>query len=128
MLLVKTTIASSKISGIGLFAAEFIPQGTVTWKLTPNFDLRVAPQDLENLSELARNTFLKYAFLSKRTGLYVLCGDDARFFNHSPTPIIGDLDSLESVEGVDIALRDIYPGEELTCDYTAFDRQCRTFV
>lgn len=126
MLLVKTTIGPSKINGIGLFAAEFIPQGTTTWKFTPDFDLRVTAKDLEKLREIARNTFLKYAFLSKRTGLYVLCSDDARFFNHSVEPTIGDANSSESVEGIDIALRDIHPGEELTCDYTAFDAQYRS--
>ena len=32
MLLVKTKIKSSEIAGIGLFADEFIPKGTCTWR------------------------------------------------------------------------------------------------
>lgn len=127
MLLVKTKIGPSKINGIGLFADQFIPQGTVTWKITPEFDLRFSAKDLEILPELARATYIKHAFLSKRSGLYVLCFDDARFFNHSFEPNIGDADSQESEEGLDIALRDIYAGEELTCDYRVFDAQYTGF-
>ncbi|MEI6789744.1 MAG: SET domain-containing protein-lysine N-methyltransferase [Myxococcaceae bacterium] len=121
MLLVKTKIGPSRINGIGLFADQFIPQGLLTWKLTHGLDLKYPPQDLERLHEIARLTFLKHAYLSTRTGLYVLCSDDARFFNHSYEPNIGDTDCKDSDEGADLALRDIVPGEELTCDYRAFD-------
>lgn len=127
MLLVKTKIGSSKINGIGLFADQFIPKGTVTWRATPQFDLQFSAKDLEVLSEVAKASFLKHAFLSKRTGLYVLCFDDARFFNHSFEPNIGDADDDASDEGLDFALRDIYPGEELTCDYRKFDAQFTGF-
>ena len=127
MLLVKTKICPSKINGIGLFADQFIPKGTVTWKAVLEFDRRFSAKDLEILSEIGRATFIKHAFLSKRSGLYVLCFDDARFFNHSFEPNIGDEDSVDSEEGIDMALRDIYAGEELTCDYRAFDAQYTGF-
>ncbi|MEI6806186.1 MAG: SET domain-containing protein-lysine N-methyltransferase [Myxococcaceae bacterium] len=123
----KTKIGLSKINGIGLFADQFIPQGTVTWKLAPEFDLRFSAKDLEVLSMPARELFLKYAFLSKRSGLYVLCFDDERFFNHSFDPNIGDADSSDSIEGIDFAIRNIYAGEELACDYRAFDAQYTGF-
>jgi SET domain-containing protein len=121
MLLIKTKIGPSKINGIGLFADQFIPKGMITWKATPGFDLQYSPKDLEALPELAKATVLKHAFLSKRTGLYVLCFDDARFFNHSFEPNIGDEDAPDTDEGIDFALRDIEVGEELTCDYRKFD-------
>ncbi len=127
MLLVKTKLGVSSINGIGLFADEFIPKGTVTWKYTPGFDLKYTLKELEKLSEPARATFMKYAFHSKRSGLYVLCFDNARFFNHSFEPNILDADSSESEEGVDIAARDIHPGEEMSCDYRAFDAQYHGF-
>ena len=57
--------------------------------------------------------------------MYVLCGDDARFFNHSPSPNCVDIyDSshgLDDAHDVTIAARDILPGEELTCDDALFD-------
>lgn len=121
MLLVKTKIGPSKINGIGLFADQFIPKGTVTWKGTTQLDISCSAQELEKLPEIARTTFLKHAYLSTRTGSYILCFDDARFLNHSDDPNIGDADSADSEEGIDMALRNIEPGEELTCDYRLFD-------
>ncbi|MES2503370.1 MAG: SET domain-containing protein [Myxococcota bacterium] len=123
MLLVKTKLGMSSINGVGLFADEFIPQGKVTWKSTSGFDLKCTPKELEILSEPSKENFFRYSYLSKRSGLYVLCFDNARFFNHSFEPNILDADSMESDEGVDIAARDIYPGEEMTCDYRLFDAQ-----
>ena len=38
MLLVKTRLGASAIHGIGLFADEFIPKDTVTWRFTPGLD------------------------------------------------------------------------------------------
>lgn len=55
-----------------------------------------------------------------RTGLYVLCGDDARFFNHSEDPNCFDFYSDEE-QDLTAARRDIRTGEELTCDYALFD-------
>ena len=121
MLLIKTFIGPSRINGIGLFTDQFIPKNSITWKITPDLDLARSAEELEKLSKIARTTFLKHAYLSTRTGLYVLCFDDARFFNHSDMPNIGDANSPDSEEGVDIALRDILVGEELTCDYRLFD-------
>ena len=121
MLLVKTRIGPSTINGTGLFADQFIPQGSVIWKFTPGFDLRVTPEELKPLSEPARESFLKHCYVSRRSTHYVLCFDNARFFNHSDHPNVLDSDSPESEEGIDIAARDIYPGEELTCNYQDFD-------
>jgi SET domain-containing protein len=122
MLLVKTKIGPSEISGIGLFADEFIPKGTPTWKFMPGFDLKISREKLAALSEPGRSQFLNYAYLNIRTGNYILCFDDARFFNHadeanciSTDPTTGD------EEGIDIAARDIRLGEELTNNYREFD-------
>ena len=38
MLLVKAWVGVSNIHGFGLIAHEFIPKGTVVWKLVPGFD------------------------------------------------------------------------------------------
>lgn len=46
----------------------------------------------------------------------VLCGDNARFMNHSFEPNCDD-DGGEFTT----AARDIEAGEELTCDYRRFD-------
>ena len=124
MLLVKTRIDLSKIHGIGLFADEFIRKGTVTWRFLDGFDLRLPESILGMLSAPAREQFLKYTYVDPVSGLYELCADDARFFNHSDEPNTASV-QLSPDEEVDMATRDINQGEELTCDYRTFDRDWR---
>lgn len=122
MLLVRTVRKSSSIHGLGVFADQPIPRGTPTWRFTPGIDVAIHPELMDRIPEASRDQFLTYAYLDIRTGLYVLCADDARFMNHSDDPSVrGDYDA-EPVFGLDVAARDIAPGEELTCDYTTFDR------
>jgi hypothetical protein len=66
---------------------------------------------------------LSYGYRSKATGRLIVCTDDSRFFNHSPTP-----NTRSSVppgathpEALEIlAAVDIFPGDELTENYTEF--------
>ena len=122
MMLVKTEKRQSDIHGIGLFAAEFIPEGTPTWRFVAGIDQAIHPDVVERVPEASRICFLTYAYLDIRTGLYVLCADDARFMNHSEEPNVRGDYALDEVFGVDVAARDIQPGEELLCDYRTFDR------
>jgi SET domain-containing protein len=112
MLTVTTRIAASPIHGIGLFAAQDIPRGTVIWRLVPEFDLVFDKETFERLPEPARIQVNRYSYLASERGAYVLCGDDARFMNHSATP-----NTFEESEARTVAARDIAAGEEITCDY-----------
>lgn len=122
MLLIKTTIGLSTISGIGLFATQDIPKGTQIWKFQPGFDQKIGKNEVDKLSDAAKEQFLKYAYLNPKTGYYILCFDDARFFNHDDAPNCIEIASEEDEEGINIAERDIKKGEELTCDYREFDQ------
>ncbi|MGH7174986.1 MAG: SET domain-containing protein, partial [Minisyncoccia bacterium] len=75
----------STIEGVGLFAAEFIPKGAVIWRFGKNLDQSIPIKVLEELPEAAKAQIFHYAYLNKKSGEYVLCFDDARFFNHSET-------------------------------------------
>lgn len=121
-MLVPTRRQSSEIHGTGLFAAEPIPAGTPTWRFTPGLDLALHPDAVSALPDISRSWFVTYAYWDIQTGLYVLCADDARFMNHSDDPNVGGNYDAEPVFGMDVALRDIEAGEELTCDYRTFDR------
>jgi SET domain-containing protein len=123
MLVVKTKIGQSKIEGIGLFADQFIPKGTVTWKFDPKFDIYFDPGEVEEMSELKKNLITHYAYLSKKSGKYVYSIDNTRFANHSTNPNIAENEKLSqgSVEICTIAMRDIQIGEEMTIDYRAID-------
>lgn len=121
MLLVKTRIGPSKTHGIGLFADQFIPKNMPIWKFTPGFDIKVTEHEVKKLPKLAQKYFSHFAFLNPETNKYVLCIDDARFYNHSENPNTVSIDHLGEEEGVDMASRDIKIGEELTIDYREFD-------
>lgn len=115
MLLVDTYLGPSRIHGLGLFARRDIPAGTVLWRFHAPFDVAFDESDLEPLPEPTRAAVLKYSYLDAARGRYVLCGDDARFMNHSDTP-----NTREDPEAT-VAIRDIAAGEEITCDYREFD-------
>ena len=120
-MLVKTKMGVSSIEGAGIFATEFIPKGTKIWELSfPDIELTVA--QVNALPDIARESFKHYAYFSKTKGTYILCFDDARFFNHSDDPNTKSIDSSDGQINADIAARDIQPGEELTTDYHVFDR------
>jgi uncharacterized protein len=126
MLLVKTKLQLSTIDGIGLFADEYIPNGTVIWKYTPLVDLRYAAEEYQQLKQQYNFEVLdKYIYKSRVSGLYILCSDDARFINHADRP--NTLDTLEDAEGLTIASADIQPGDEITSDYESFDADFGTY-
>lgn len=122
MLLVNTRLGLSKISGIGLYADTFISKGTIIWRFTPNLDLKF--NDVEyHFFKMNHNCerIDNYVYKSLISGCYILCSDDARFINHSYQP--NTIDTPDDVEGLTIACRDIYPGEEITSDYQLFDAE-----
>lgn len=121
MLLVKTKIGPSKISGIGLFADEFIPRGTWIWRFKKGFDIRVNKDYPNTLQEPAKSYFMCYAYQNPKTLNWVLCADDARFFNHSNTANTHCVEDPEDEDTANVASQDINRGEELTVDYREFD-------
>lgn len=116
MLLIKTKLDKSNISGIGLFADHDIKKGTKIWQYEPSIDLLLSKEEVEKLSESSRAQFYKYAYLDKERQKYLLCGDDARFFNHSESPNCDEATDNDST----FTLRDIKEGEELTINYSEF--------
>ncbi len=124
MLLVKTKIGPSKIHGIGLFADQTILKGTPIWRFTKEMDIKLTEEELQRLPELARQCILHYCYHSVVDRTFVLPFDDARFFNHSPDPNVASVDLPDDPEGMEIASREIRPGEELLCDCREFDVDC----
>ncbi len=121
MLLVKTKIQSSDVAGMGLFANELIPKGTYIWRFKKGFDIRVDKNYPETLQEPAKSFFMTYAYQNPDTMNYVLCADDARFFNHSDTPNTYCVADPEDEDAANVASCDIQAGEEITIDYREFD-------
>lgn len=118
MLLVKTKIKESPIAGIGLFADQLIPKGTLVWKFQKGFDIELSKTQFDELSKPAQEQVLNYCYFNSATEMYVICADDARFFNHSDDP---NVSSGPNDDHLDLALKDIEIGEELTQNYKNFD-------
>lgn len=118
MLLVKTKIGRSKIHGIGLFADQFIPKGTVTWKYDPEFDVGFSQKEIDSMPQLQKDYMLYYCYLDKKVKKYILCADNQKFINHSNKK---EGINISSTPREDVAARDIEAGEELLCDYNLFD-------
>jgi SET domain-containing protein len=83
----------------------------------------LSAEQIAALHPAAREQIEKYTYLDRRLGKFVLCGDDARFFNHAETPNCHDYPDDDG--GTTVAARDIEPGEELTSDYASFDANHR---
>ncbi len=70
MLLVKTKLGVSSVHGIGLFAAQFIPKGTVTWEYHPEFDTSFDEDDLARMPPPQRPSPEIHLF---RQGAWPIC-------------------------------------------------------
>ena len=121
MLLVKTLLKVSAIHGLGLIADEDIGEGQEIWRFSPGFDLHLEIEEVDALPEVARSQILHYAYLHPSKKSYVLCADDARFFNHSMAPNCLDFAFDSSDDAYTLAARPIAKGEELTVDYHKFE-------
>jgi len=111
MLLIKARVRKSSIHGLGLFANQHIPQGTVIWKFQPGFDVEIPEDCLPSLSPAAQEQVLHYACYEAHKRRFILSSDDDRFSNHSDDPnTIQDGDVMH-------ACRDIFLDEEITCNY-----------
>ena len=125
--MVPTSLEKSSINGFGIFAPENIPARKLVWEFSPEFDVEFEPDQLALFPLPAREFILHYGNLtepsgrSKLKGVYLLCGDNARFMNHSNHP------NISAGTDQNCALRDIIAGEELTCDYREFDLAFKIF-
>ena len=64
----------------------------------------------------------RYAYCER--GTLVLCGDHARFMNHSPEPSCGN----DPTRRFTLALRDIAQGDELTDNYSTMEDSWEPFA
>jgi hypothetical protein len=100
---------SSEI-GFGVFATRFIPKGTITWVFDP-LDQIVPPAKVSELPASLQRQVDIYSYQNGR-GERILCWDHARFVNHACQPT-----SLAPGFDLEIAIRNIEPGEQITDDY-----------
>lgn len=96
--------------GLGVFATKFIPQGTIVWILD-DLDMILEEDYVDSLDKIRQEIVYKYSYQNNE-GQYILCWDHSRYMNHSFHP-----NCIATAYEFELAARDIYPGEQLTCDY-----------
>ncbi|KPJ98366.1 MAG: hypothetical protein AMJ60_08485 [Desulfobacterales bacterium SG8_35] len=119
MLKVRTYLSTSTVHGIGVYADEDIPRGTVIWEFNPHVDLVYTPDEWNNvsasISEPSLAVLKRYSY--KEKGNHYLCLDNAQFMNHCAT-LFNVEDHQEG--SLMLARCDIRKGEELLCNYFQF--------
>ncbi len=116
MILIKTVLRPSVIHGIGVFAEAMLPKGSKIWQFMAPYDAIVSAEEIRALPDPIRETVFNYAFKSPIFNYYIYSGDNSRFMNHTTDPNCYDDFEKNAI----FTLRDIAAGEELTCDYRAY--------
>jgi SET domain-containing protein len=117
MLTVSSYVAPSAIEGLGVFAGEFIPGGSLLWSLNSRFDIFIYEAEIEGFPPHLQDFIVRYSYPHLEIpGVMIVDSDNGRFMNHSLTP---NTDFRVFDKGY--ALADISQGEELTCNYHEFD-------
>jgi hypothetical protein len=98
--------------GLGVVATRPIPRGTITWARDP-LDHAFPASEIARLPPRLRDALHRDAYVDPRGDL-VLAWDHGRLENHACAPT-----SLYTAYDLEIALRDVAAGEELTTDYGA---------
>lgn len=113
MLLVETYIAESPGMELGLFAKNFIKEGTLIWEYAEGFDIAVHVDEYKHLNDIQKAYVNKY-FWKEGDYLYASC-DYSNFQNHSynPNSVVFDEKMM--------AARDIQADEEILVNYQTFD-------
>ena len=109
---------ASPAKGLGIFATQPIPKGTVTWVLDPLDQVITAEQAARVRAGLSQALLAAFDhdYYRLGDGRYILTHDNTRFMNHDCAP-----SCAHAAADVEIALRDIAVGEELTFDYATCD-------
>lgn len=121
MMCVKTKVLPSKIHGLGLFADQNIPKGTMIWKFTPGFDLKFTKEQILNFPKDLQIYLAFYSWKSKKSGMYCFSSDNGKYFNHSDKPNVLSAYKDGEEEVITTSLKEIKAGEEILDNYSSFE-------
>jgi uncharacterized protein len=117
MIIVPTYLDKSPIHGFGVFAKEFIKKGTPVWRFNEKFDLKFSSEEFETLPPSVKEE-IEIHMYEPETGTFYYETTMGKYMNHSREPNV-DFSKVD----LGTATRDIYPNDELTCDYRHFMAQ-----
>lgn len=127
---IETFLAPDEYGGRGLFAAEPVRKGDIVWRYEESMTRLITVEDyvaaLAAGGDQAEN-LRKYSYPCYLGGKRFLMHDldNGSYMNHSDDPNVGMINDPAHPhhgerETLNIALRDIAKGEQLTCDYFEF--------
>lgn len=123
-----TEVRASPLHGLGVFARQDIPKGTVWWRAAPDRDvLLINKAQFETLRSSSHSpaidglfeSIYTYCYFSGKHDALILILDNARYTNHSAEPNSAEYDEAGVIGS--ITTRDVVAGEELTEDYNTYD-------
>ncbi len=141
MMIIKTFVGADRYGGQGLFASEDIPAGKPVWRYSEHTTRTYTEQEFIELigknDELA-NTLKRYAYPgiefldNKPVTFFHHDLDVSSFMNHCEEPNTGRVPEnqchlYDDAAFINIALRDIKAGEEITYDYFDFHPDINKF-
>lgn len=100
--------------GCGVFATRFIPKGTIVY-VKDALELEISAPQYALLAPVLQEAVEKYSYIDER-GFRILSWDHAKYVNHCC-----NCNSISTGYGFEIAIRDIYPDEEITDEYGMFN-------
>ena len=121
MIHIKYKLDKSSQHGIGLFAREAIPKGTLIYSASPQLDVNLTQEQFNLLSEMEKEEVRWWGFFDEASSKWHVDFDVSRFINHSYEATVTQ-DSGHQ-DAYLVATRDIMIGEELTQNYLEFETE-----
>ncbi len=100
--------------GYGVFATEFIPEGSITY-VKDSLETVVSPTDYLMHNQEMQDMIEKYSYTDEN-GNRIVSWDFAKYVNHCC-----NCNTISTGYGFEIAIRDIQPGEQITDEYGIFN-------
>ncbi len=100
--------------GYGVFATAFIPEGTIVY-IKDSLEIEVSPEEYLKHSKEVQEQIEKYSYIDEK-GYRIISWDFAKYVNHCC-----NCNTISTGYGFEIAIRDIYPGEQITDEYGIFN-------
>jgi hypothetical protein len=127
VLLIETYIDISPGKGFGLFSKYIISLGTVFWRRDEAFDKVYLQSQVESFKQVASDYIKIHGFQEVNLNWY-LCGDNARFTNHSNDSNSKHHFNSEGLLEYCTASQNIEAGQEILCDYSEICLTCKSGV
>jgi len=100
--------------GWGVFATDFLPMGTIIY-VKDQLEISITPDAFHKFDPLLQDAIEKYSYLENQ-GNRIISWDHAKYVNHCC-----DSNTMSTGYGFEIAIRDIFPDEEITDEYGLFN-------